>query len=294
MSIDKRRKKLFVDWPNSDASRFIQLNDIDWHVQIMGEGEEVLLLHGTGSATHSWVGLASELISSYRVVMLDLPGHGMTGCQNNNSFTLPGMAREISALLSSLRVEPRWVIGHSAGAAILAQMCLERTIHPAALISLNGALQPFGQSAAHIFSQAARFLARRDFVSYIISLHSISLKTTERMIRATGSNPVQATFDHYRRLVGIPGHVNAALKMMAGWDLDALYADLEQLIPPLFLVTCLNDQTVSPSQAIALSNRLPNSILKKIPELGHLGHEESPDLFKALFDEIVQIATAAN
>ena len=108
------------------------------------------------------------------------------------------------------------------------------------------------------------------------------------MIRATGSNPVQATFDHYRRLVGIPGHVNAALKMMAGWDLDALYGDLEQLIPPLFLVTCLNDQTVSPNQAITLSNRLPNSILKKIPKLGHLGHEESPDLFKALFDEIVQ------
>ena len=33
---------------------------------------------------------------------------------------------------------------------------------------------------------------------------------------------------------------------------------------------------------------------EKIPELGHLGHEESPDLFKALFDEIVQIATAAD
>ncbi len=287
MSIESRRKKLRVNWPNIDSSRFIQLNDIDWHVQIMGEGEEVLLLHGTGSATHSWVGFASELVSNYQVVMLDLPGHGMTGCQNKNSFTLPGMAREISALLSSLQIEPRWVVGHSAGAAILAQMCLDKTIHPAALISVNGALQPFGQSSAHIFSRAARFLARRNLVSYIISLHSISLKTTERMIRATGSHPVETTFDHYRQLVGIPGHVNAALKMMAGWDLEALDINLEKLIPPVYLLTCLNDQTVSPSQARALSNRLKNSILKEIPALGHLGHEESPDVFMSLFNEIV-------
>ena len=264
MNIEKRRKKLKVDWPNIQESRFVQLNEIDWHVQIMGEGEDVLLLHGTGSATHSWSGLSAELVSNYRLVMLDLPGHGMTGCQNNQCFTLPAMAREISFLLSSLDVDPRWVVGHSAGAAILAQMCLEKTIHPNALISINGALKPFGQSAAYIFSQAARFLARRKFMSYLISLHSISLKTTERMIRATGSHTVETTLHHYRRLVGTPGHVNAALKMMAGWDLEDLDRRLEQLTPPLFLVTCLNDQTVSPSQAAALSQRLPNSILKKV------------------------------
>ena len=29
MSIDRRRKKLLVDWPNIDASKFVQLNGID-------------------------------------------------------------------------------------------------------------------------------------------------------------------------------------------------------------------------------------------------------------------------
>jgi len=66
------------------------------------------------------------------------------------------------------------------------------------------------------------------------------------------------------------------------------------LIPPLFLVTCLNDQTVSPSQARALSHRLPNSVLKEIPSLGHLGHEESPGVFGCLFNEIVQKATVSH
>ena len=45
-----------------------------WHVQVLGEGPTVLLLHGAGGATHSWRGLAPLLATDHRVVMLDLPG----------------------------------------------------------------------------------------------------------------------------------------------------------------------------------------------------------------------------
>ncbi len=39
------------DWPNREASRFIEADDITWHVQIMGAGPVLLLLHGTGAST---------------------------------------------------------------------------------------------------------------------------------------------------------------------------------------------------------------------------------------------------
>ena len=40
------------DWPNREASAFVEAAGIRWHVQRMGEGPPLLLLHGTGAATH--------------------------------------------------------------------------------------------------------------------------------------------------------------------------------------------------------------------------------------------------
>ena len=41
------------DWPNHAASRFVEAAGMRWHVQVMGSGPALLLLHGTGAATHS-------------------------------------------------------------------------------------------------------------------------------------------------------------------------------------------------------------------------------------------------
>ena len=50
------------DWPNRAASRYVDAGGLRWHVQSLGDaGPDLLLLHGTGAATHSWAGLAPLL-----------------------------------------------------------------------------------------------------------------------------------------------------------------------------------------------------------------------------------------
>ena len=49
-----------------------------WHVQMMGTGPQVLLLHGAGAATHSWRDVAPLLARDFTVIAPDLPGHGFT------------------------------------------------------------------------------------------------------------------------------------------------------------------------------------------------------------------------
>ena len=53
------------DWPNRQASRFVRAAGIRWHVQAMGEGPVLLLLHGTGASTHSWRRLAPLLATRF-------------------------------------------------------------------------------------------------------------------------------------------------------------------------------------------------------------------------------------
>ena len=48
-------------WPNAAHSRFVRAGGIVWHVQMWGHGPPLLLLHGTGAATHSWRGIAPLL-----------------------------------------------------------------------------------------------------------------------------------------------------------------------------------------------------------------------------------------
>ncbi len=60
------------DWPNREASRFVEAADLRWHVQVMGEGPVALLLHGTGSSSHSWRDVMPRLAKSFTVVAPDL------------------------------------------------------------------------------------------------------------------------------------------------------------------------------------------------------------------------------
>ena len=102
-----------ADWPNRTASRFVASSGLTWHVQEMGAADApvLLLLHGTGAATHSWAGLAPLLAARFRVVAPDLPGHGFTGTPPGHGLSLPAMARRTGALLEAIGARPSEVAG---------------------------------------------------------------------------------------------------------------------------------------------------------------------------------------
>jgi magnesium chelatase accessory protein len=274
------------DWPHREASASVTSGGLRWHVQQLGAGPALLLLHGTGASLHSWSGLLPLLAQSFRVLALDLPGHGFTEAPGAEGFSLPGMARSIAGLLQTLDFAPTLVLGHSAGAAVAARLCLDGAMAPAAIISLNGALEPFSGLQAQLFRPAAKLLSALSFVPAVVALQAQRPQSVERMVASTGSSLSPEALDHYRYLVQMPGHVGAALKMMANWDLATLHRDLPRLEPRLWLLVCSNDRAVPEAQARRLHRCLPRSRLRLLSGLGHLGHEEDPEQFRRLTCEI--------
>src|ERR1700761_4206969 len=133
-----------LGWPNRSASTFVKAAGVHWHVQRMGEGPPLLLIHGTGASTHSWRGLIPLLAPQFDVIAPDLPGHGFTSSPPSHRLSLPGMAADVSRVAGTTGVQPDIPVGPPAGAAILARMCLDGTMPPRLLVSLNGAFMPFG------------------------------------------------------------------------------------------------------------------------------------------------------
>lgn len=264
------------DWPNRTASRFVQAAGLRWHVQVMGEGPVLLLLHGTAAATHSWRDLMPLLAAQFTVVAPDLPGHGFTQGVPGPRLSLPGMAASVGALLQVMGMKPAMAAGHSAGAAILLRMALDQRITPEAIVSLNGALEPLGDRHAAFFTRTARLLAGLPFVPSLFAWRAADKAVAERLLTDTGSRIDARGVDLYARLFRHSGHLAAALGMMANWDLVPLLRDLPRLVPRLVLVVGEKDRAVPPAQAVRVRARLPAARIVTLPGLGHLAHEEKP------------------
>jgi len=264
------------DWPNREASRFVEAAGLKWHVQTAGQGPDLLLIHGTGAATHSWRGLFPLLRKDFRVVAPDLPGHGFTEAPDRRRLSLDAMAADLSDLLEVLEVRPAVAVGHSAGAAILARMCLDGSIDPRLLVSLNGALLPFRGVAGRFFSPLAKVLAATSMFPTLFATRASNRAVVERLLRGTGSAVDEEGVEFYWRLVQSAGHCAAALGMMANWDLEPLMRALPKLRPQLDLIVGERDRTVDPNVSRRVSGRVPGARLVPLPGLGHLAHEEAP------------------
>jgi magnesium chelatase accessory protein len=276
------------DWPNRETSRFVTANGLRFHVQVAGHGPVLLLLHGTGASTHSWRGLLPLLAEHFTVIAPDLPGHGFTGDPGMNGLSITGMARSIRALLNELKLEPVCTVGHSAGAAILIRMALDRQITPQNIISLNGALLPFGGFAGQFFAPVARLFATLPLMTTMFAWRARDPQVIDGILKQTGSKLDAEGIALYRRLAGNGAHINAALGMMANWDLHALQRDITRLRTPLILVAGLRDQMVKPSEAQDVKGRLKTARLVNLPGLGHLAHEENPGLVAELIHNITE------
>jgi magnesium chelatase accessory protein len=277
--------------PNTRYSSFIDSGGLHWHVQLAGQGPVLLLLHGTGSATHSWRQLLPLLAQRYTVLAADLPGHGYTCPKPRGALTLPYMAGAVAGLLDTMAVSPQAVVGHSAGAAIMLRMALDGRISPQRLVGLNAALMPFGGALQHAFAPLARLLSSVPGLAGLIAAQAAKPGTVERLISSTGSHLGREAIADYRRVLSNPGHVAATLSMMAGWDLAPLLHDLPGLVPGLSLVVGEADGTVAPEQAAQIQAQLPAAKVIRLAGLGHLAHEEDADrVARVLFDELGTVA----
>ncbi|GEN98937.1 alpha/beta hydrolase [Novosphingobium sediminis] len=269
------------DWPHRDASRFVQAGPLTWHVQEMGTGPTLVLLHGTGAATHSWRHLMPLLARDHRVIAMDLPGHGFTRGRPPGGLTLPGMAAAVGVLLEKLEVRPERLIGHSAGAAIALRMVRDGFDVPE-VVGLNAALSPFPGFFAPLFQGLARALVLNPLVPRLFAASARTSGDTGRLlVRSTGSHIDAEGVRCYAMLLGNALHCRGALEMMAGWDLAGLQRDLPRIAVPVRLIHGAKDAAVPTSSVEQAVTLMPQAALSVLAGLGHLAHEERADLVAA-------------
>ena len=180
------------DWPHREASSFVDAGGVRWHVQRFarsaagdhpaGPAPVALLLHGTGASGHSWVPMLPWLGRHFDLICVDLPGHAFSSMPLSWQSSLPGMARAAGELMKALDARPDVVIGHSAGAALAARMCLDGQLAPKLLVSLNGAFLPLPGLAGVVFPPVAKVMAALPFAPSFFANQAGDPRSIDRLI----------------------------------------------------------------------------------------------------------------
>ena len=268
------------EWPDRGCSSFHTVGPVRWHVQQQGDGPTVLLLHGTGGSTHSWASCTAPLARRYRVVAIDLPGHGFTqpadrDARTRQPFALTDMASAVAALLRQLDVRPRFAVGHSAGMPVLMQLALQGDIAPQHLLGVCPALVPPPAWYVQLVAPVLAAVVESDAVAAGGAWVAQRTPLVRLMLESAGSALTAPQLARYEWLCRQPDHVHAALSMMSRWDLPALLREAATLHTPITLLAGRADRWVPLAALRRAAARLPAATLVDVPG-GHLLPEEHP------------------
>lgn len=236
------------------------------------------MLHGAGASAHSWGGLAPLLADSFRLTLPDLPGHGWTRAHGMRRAGLEAMAADLARLVTELDAVPEVIIGHSAGGAVALELARQLRPEPRAVVILNGALENFQGLAGVMFPMMARLLALNPLAAPLLARSARNPQAVDRVIKATGSDLGSDALQAYRHLIQDRNHVAGTLAMMAAWRLDGLARALPEIALPVLFLHGAHDAAVAPDVARRAVEKMPQARLEVLEGLGHLIHEEAPDL----------------
>jgi pimeloyl-ACP methyl ester carboxylesterase len=101
-------------------------------------------VHGWTCDSSSWEGQVPAFSDDYRVITIDLPGHGKSGSPADGKFSMSLFARAVEAVRAETGAERVVLIGHSMGAPVIRQYARMYPAHVAGLVAVDGPLDMRG------------------------------------------------------------------------------------------------------------------------------------------------------
>ena len=117
------------------------VDGLNIHSTTTGAGPATLVLvHGWTCDESSWAAQVPALAKKYRVITVDLPGHGRSGAPANGKFSMELFARAVEAVRAEARADKIVLVGHSMGAPVIRQYARLYPDRVAGLIAVDGPL----------------------------------------------------------------------------------------------------------------------------------------------------------
>jgi pimeloyl-ACP methyl ester carboxylesterase len=261
---------------------FIRVDGVLTRYQRWGDrGSPIVLVHGFVESTYAWSTVAPLMARSHVVYALDLRGFGYS--QRLGPYTLAGYTDQLQAFIAALHIHKPLLVGHSLGAAVVAELALRQPKQVAGMVLADGDARAGGAGPG-----ALRSLIVDPFATSIIRI-IIRSDAVMREILKSAYGPAhppltEALVNTWRGPFRVSGS-ESALKQMAEHGVPGLTdAQLSQVKVPSILVWGAKDSNVPLSAGRAAAADLGGAPLTILPRAGHLSMLIDPVAFAKAVD----------
>ena len=238
------------------------------HWTSKGSGREaVILVHGWTCDETSWDFQVPELSRKYRVITLDLPGHGKSDQPKDGKFSMAVFARAVEAVRAEAKVDKAVLVGHSMGTPVIREYARLYPQRVAGLVPVDGLL---------IIGGAGR--AGRGAPDPAAMTGPQGMKARETMIREmfTPATPA-AIQQHVLKMMLAPPETTASGAMLATFDTANLNNEVSTV--PVLGIYAGNSPMTNREN---LKKTFPNSEYVQVAGTGHFVMMERPEEFNRL------------
>lgn len=283
----------------ASSEKFLQLPK--WRIRYheAGEGDPVILLHGSGPGASAWSNFSQNievLARKYRVIALDFPGWGRSDefdPQTAHRFAVN--AEVVVGLMDALDISRAALVGNSMG-GIASQMVTAR--HPGRVthcVTMGapapGGPQPFYQPSG--LTEGLRIL----FEAYRTPSEENVRRLVEIMVFDSAFASDALIRQRTENALANPNHLSNFLKGLATMHIDAVGQDeivhaLEKSPVPALIMHGRDDRVVPVEHSLRTAALMPNASLLVFNRCGHWAQLEHAGRFNALLDGFLSDASA--
>jgi 2-succinyl-6-hydroxy-2,4-cyclohexadiene-1-carboxylate synthase len=269
----------------------IVVDGLRWEVRGRGTGRPVLLLHGFTGRGSSWGAHATSLPRSFRVVVVDLPGHGRSGFAEPSRMSVERSADDLATILLGLDATPAHVVGYSLGARIALQLAVAHpdVVDRLVLESPSAGIEADADREARRVADetlAAR-IEREGVADFVTAWERNPVFQTHAAL-----HPAVVARQRAIRQANDPHGLAASLRGAGQGAMEPLFDRLRAVTAPTLVITgALDDRGRSRAERVAAG--IAGARLAVIEGSGHTPHLEHPVRFRRLvLDFLQEVPTA--
>jgi pimeloyl-ACP methyl ester carboxylesterase len=249
------------------------------HYSDSGSGSVIVLIHGYLESSEVWNGFGEKLASKFRVISVDLPGHGLSDIYGK-VHTMEFMASAVKEILDNLRINKVILTGHSLGGYVTL----------AFLELFPGYLSGYCLFHSQPLSDTPEAIEKRKREIAIVEAGKKDLMYPDNVIRMFASSNLEKYSDAFQRSKDIASRIpgDGIIAVLNGMMIrpSRLSFMEEGRVPCLWILGSLDNYI--PCDLIQTKIKLPsNALLFVLNNSGHMGFVEEEDKSVKIMNDFV-------
>ncbi len=265
----------------SGASRYVDLDGglrVHYRDEGKRDGPVLVLLHGFSASLHTWEPWVQRLGDEYRVISLDLPGHGLTRAPAGYQASIEAYRDVVASFAQAQGLTSFALAGSSMGGNIAWEYALAHPEQVSALVLVDASGWPREGDNPDQRPLVFKLLQNPVLGPLLRDLDNTRLVRGGLQASFADQSLVDdAMVDRYVELSRAPGHRDILLQIGAHERNVATAERLVALHMPVLILQGNQDRLVPAEHARQFNAAISGSELVMFENVGHIPQEEVPD-----------------